>query len=142
VVVVHDWGGMSRDLRNQADWLAGEGYRAAAPDLYYWCSRIRCLWTIMREIAARKGRTFDDIDAVRGWLAHPALCTGKIGVIGFCMGGAYVVALAPATATRPPASTTAAAPKRRARFGRRLPGRGQLRRQGPLADGSQRRTPA
>lgn len=95
VVVVHDWGGMSRDLRNQADWLAGEGYLAAAPDLYYWGSRLRCLWTIMREIAAGQGRTFDDIDSMRGWLARHAQCTGKVGVIGFCMGGAYTVALAP-----------------------------------------------
>ena len=95
VVVVHDFGGMSHDLRNQADWLAGEGYLAAAPDLYYWGSRLRCLWTIMREIAAGSGRTFDDIDAVRGWLSSDDRCTSKIGVIGFCMGGAYAVALAP-----------------------------------------------
>jgi carboxymethylenebutenolidase len=96
VVVVHDFGGMGQDLRNQADWLASQGYLAAAPDLYYWGSRLRCLWTIMREIGAGSGRTFDDIECVRGWLARHSECTGKIGVIGFCMGGAYAVALAPA----------------------------------------------
>ncbi len=95
VVVIHDFCGMSHDLRNQANWLAGEGYLAAAPDLYYWGSRLRCLWTIMREIAAGAGRTFDEIDSVRGWLVRHDRCTGKIGVIGFCMGGAYAVALAP-----------------------------------------------
>ena len=95
VVVIHDFAGMSRDLRNQADWLAGEGYLAAAPDLYYWGSPLRCLRTIMREIASGAGRTFDDIDSVRGWLSRHDQCTGKIGVIGFCMGGAYAVALAP-----------------------------------------------
>jgi carboxymethylenebutenolidase len=48
---------MSHDLRHQAEWLAGEGFLAAAPDLYYWGSRLGCLWTIMRDIGAGRGRT-------------------------------------------------------------------------------------
>ena len=76
IVIVHDFTGMSHDLRNQAKWLALNGYLAIAPDLYDWGSRLGCLRTIMRDIGAQQGRTFHDIDAARRWLVDHDECTG------------------------------------------------------------------
>lgn len=95
VVVLHDALGMTTDLRNQADWLAAHGYLAAAPDLYHRSSRIRCMVQTMRAFSTGHGDAFDDIDAVRRALVERPDCTGRVGVIGFCMGGGFAMALAP-----------------------------------------------
>ena len=64
VVVIHDALGLSRDTRDQADWLAGEGFLAVAPDLFYWGSRAACLWSLIRG-----WRPLGDLDLTRAWLA-------------------------------------------------------------------------
>lgn len=95
VVVIHDILGMTHDLHSQADWLASEGYLVAAPDLFDGGTVLGCVRTVMRDFSRREGPLFEKIEATRQWLLHHERSTGKLGVIGFCLGGGFALLLAP-----------------------------------------------
>jgi carboxymethylenebutenolidase len=87
LVVIHEGNGITPQLLRLCQRLAGEGYAAIAPDLYF-----RAGGTESGDFAELMGSL--DIKQVRGDLEHTAtilrgMGAGSVGVTGFCMGGAF-----------------------------------------------------
>jgi carboxymethylenebutenolidase len=91
VVVVHEAFGLEDVTRRQVDRLAAAGYLTLAVDLFSAGGARKCLVSTMRALRSGEGRAFTDIRTARLWLAESPLCTGRIGVIGFCMGGGFAL---------------------------------------------------
>lgn len=91
VVVVHEAFGLNDDTRQQADRLAAAGYLAVAPDLFTAGGALRCLRSTFRAMLQGQGAAFGDLEATRRWLAERADATGRVGVLGFCMGGGFAL---------------------------------------------------
>ena len=95
IVVLHEVFGVNADIRKTCDELAGEGFIAVAPDLFWrqepgvdlgvtsepdWQHGLRLYQAYDRD--AGVGDIRDTLDAV----ARLPECTGKIGIQGYCFG--------------------------------------------------------
>ena len=89
VVVIQEWWGLNDQIRGVAERVAAAGYFALVPDLY------RGKSTIAAEEAHHlmSALNFGDAAAqdIRGAVQYLKARSGKVGVTGFCMGGALTV---------------------------------------------------
>ncbi len=91
VVVIHDLFGMKPDTGRHCMRFAEAGYVAIAPDLYDG-GRAGCVVRTVLDMSGRPGKTLPILDAVRRHLAErPDVDADRLGVIGFCMGGAFAL---------------------------------------------------
>lgn len=85
-------------VRSVADRYAEQGYVVLAPDLYWRQTRSAYLpYTPEgqqrgRELAAAMdlGKFVEDLGTCADWLRQRSDCTGRIGAVGFCLGGKLV----------------------------------------------------
>ena len=90
VVVIQEWWGLNDQIRGVADKLAAAGYRALVPDLYRGKIAVE---------AAEANHLMSNLDFgdaagqdIRGAVQHlKAGGSKKVGVTGFCMGGALTI---------------------------------------------------
>lgn len=92
---MHEAFGVNDDIRQKADEFAARGYLALAPDLYNGKPWVRCVSSTIRQLHARHGPAFTALEYAREFLAGRPDCTGKTGVIGFCLGGGFALLCAP-----------------------------------------------
>ena len=89
VVVIQEWWGLNDQIRGVADRFAAAGYTALVPDLY------RGKSTLAAEEAHHLMTNLNFADAasqdVRGAVQFLKGRAAKVGVTGFCMGGALTV---------------------------------------------------
>lgn len=95
VIVIQEWWGLTSHIASIADRLAAEGFVALAPDLYGGSTTHDAgeAGQMMQKLPVDRA-TRDLAGAVDFLLGRDDVQGDRVGVVGFCMGGAFVLALA------------------------------------------------
>jgi len=95
VLVIHEWWGLDDWVKDQTRALAREGYVALAADLYRGKVTNKQEEAHQLMMGTPRDRALRDLRAAFNHLAgRPDVRKDRIGVIGWCMGGMYSLALA------------------------------------------------
>ena len=91
VVVMHEIFGIDEEMRKQVAHIASLGYLALMPNLFTEGGMRRCVSATMRALSRGTGRAYADIESARQTLLADPRSTGRVGAIGFCMGGGFAL---------------------------------------------------
>lgn len=90
VIVVHEWWGLTQQIERTVDRLAAAGFLALAPDLYR--GEVVPYTSSARAEELMTGldgeRAVADLGGALDYLKGHEAGNGKVGITGFCMGGA------------------------------------------------------
>ena len=92
LVVLQEWWGVNDHIRSLLGRFAEAGFVALAPDLYHGkiARDAETAGKMMQELDWTKA--MDEIAGAAAYLGSHPRCSGKVGVTGFCMGGALTLA--------------------------------------------------
>lgn len=89
VIVIQEWWGLVPHIKDVCDRLAAEGFVALAPDLYHGKSTTSPDEAGKMMMALQIDEAEKDLRGATSFLLeHEATTTGKVGTVGYCMGGA------------------------------------------------------
>jgi carboxymethylenebutenolidase len=99
VIVFQEAFGVNDHIEDVTRRFAAAGYRAVAPHLFHRTGDPRLSYTdmppVMEQIQQLTGETLDsDVDATLAYLAEAGFPAGRVGVVGFCMGGSLTLVTA------------------------------------------------
>ena len=103
IVVLQEIMGVNAHMRSIADWWAAHGFVAVCPDLFWRLGRNIELtdrgddWKKAIELyfAIDEAKAVEDSAAALDFLRRHPACSGRVGAVGFCMGGnlAYLLSV-------------------------------------------------
>jgi carboxymethylenebutenolidase len=94
VIVIQEWWGMVPWIKSVADRFAEAGYVALAPDLYHGKTTDEPDEAGKLAMAMKMDAAARDMSGAYDYLKSHAASTGKVGSVGFCLGGGLSLFLA------------------------------------------------
>jgi carboxymethylenebutenolidase len=91
LILIHEWWGLNDEMRAVASRMADAGYLALSIDLF--AGQVATEPTRARELmtGVKPPEATETVVGWVNWLRRDGGCNGKIGALGFCMGGAWAL---------------------------------------------------